>query len=136
MMLSNAKTRKKRRETCVFSVCMLFCTHCVVEAVEQTMILRFRQNAFWRSRSFLLRILPVTAALRPKNTPPECFCLSYRHRHGLRGLRSKTRAYAACWRHRHSISLSIPPPKTKKSLSALFLLWWRRWESNPRPKTP
>ena len=50
----------------------------LVEAVGLAIILWFRQNAFWRSRSFPYHISSVTAALRPKNTPPECFCSATR----------------------------------------------------------
>ena len=77
---------------------------CLVEAVGQSIVSRFRQNAFWRSRPFLLRTLSATAALRPKNTPPECFCLSYRHRHGL------------------SIPISMLTPKTKRAFRLFCLV--------------
>jgi len=83
--------KNRQVETCRF----------LVEVAGLAIESRFRQNAFWRARSFLHRIMLVTASLRPKNTPPECFCLSYRHRHGL----------------------SIPGiylHQTKKSLAALF----------------
>ena len=44
---------------------------------------RFRRNSFRRSRSEGVFKSFASAAQRAKNSPPESFCLSYRHRHAL-----------------------------------------------------
>ena len=46
-------------------------------------IYRFRQNTFWRSRSGVIFKFLASSAQRAKTSPPERFCLSYRHRHAL-----------------------------------------------------